>query len=116
MLEEWPDLASRPRNRPARPPVPPAEAPPEERGKGLWLGRWVMALAIVAFLVVYLVQLQRGSSLLYAVLFAGGAMAVTGAAGIAIRHLLLRAAAEERADAILQQVEELTASEEGEDA
>jgi hypothetical protein len=73
-----------------------------------------MALAIIAFLVVYLAQLQRGSSLLYAVLFAGGAMAVAGGAGLALRQLLLQAAAIERADAILQQIEE-RAGDNGED-
>jgi hypothetical protein len=65
-----------------------------------------MSLAIVAFLVVYLAQISRGSSLLYAVLFAGAAMGVTGVVGLAIRQMLLHAAASGRAVAIVQQVEE----------
>ncbi len=81
----------------------PAEQP---AGKGIWLGRWVMALAILAFLVVYLAQISRGSSLLYAVLFAAGAMIAAGGVGMALRQMLLHTASTERAGSILQQMQE----------
>ena len=105
---------ARNRNRPPASPEPAAEPPGERPRKGRWLGRWVMALAIVAFLVVYVAQIARGSDLLYAVLFAGGAMAVAGGVGLALRQMLLLTAASERADDIVQQVEARGQETEGE--
>lgn len=81
---------------------------PKRKGKGLWLGRWVMSLAILAFLVVYLAQISRGSSLLFAIIFAGGAMMVAGGAGMAVRQMLLHTASTERAGDILQQMQEVS--------
>lgn len=79
----------------------------ERRSPGNWLGRWVLMLAIVAFLVVYAVQLWQGAGLLYTIVVATGAMGIVGIVGMAVRQMLLRTASQDRATGILTQMERL---------
>lgn len=80
---------------------------------GNWLGRWVIMLAIVAFLIVYAIQIWRGTGLTFAVLVSTAAMGVVGIVGMIARQLLLRAASQDRATSILEQMRQL--SENGDD-
>lgn len=73
---------------------------------GNWLGRWVMMLAITAFLIVYVAQLWRGAGFTYTVLVASGAMGIAGIGGMIVRRMLLQTAAQDRAEDILQQMRE----------
>ena len=72
-----------------------------------WLGRWVLVAAILAFLVVYVAQLYRGSSLFYTILISTAAMGVVGVGGMVARQIILRAASNDRAAGILDQMREV---------
>lgn len=81
----------------------------EERSTpGNWLGRWVLIVSILAFLVVYVSQLAQGSGLLFAILLSAGAMGVVGFGGMLVRRILLRTASSERAARILEQMRDMT--------
>lgn len=84
----------------------------EQASASNWLGRWVLMLAIVAFLVVYVAQLWRGAGIVFTVLIAAAAMGVVGIGGMVVRQMLLRTASQERAADILDQMERLREAEE----
>jgi hypothetical protein len=97
-------LAANPANR--RPPAngaPPPELEQRPAGRRLWLGRWVIIVSIIAFLGVYVAQLAAGSGMFFTVLVSAAAMGIVGVGATAIRQMILHAAAQERADDILQQ-------------
>jgi hypothetical protein len=79
----------------------------DQKSPGNWLGRWVLMLAIVAFLVVYVIQLWRGTGLFFTILLATAAMAAVGAGGMAVRQMVLRTASQDRAASILAQMQRL---------
>ena len=80
----------------------------EEKSAGNWLGRWVLIIAIFAFLAVYMGQLWQGAGLMFAILISTAAMGVVGAGGLALRQMLLRTASQDRAANILSQMREHT--------
>ena len=85
-------------------------APQADGGKSSstnWLGRWVLMAAILAFLVVYVAQLYRGSSLFYTILISTAAMGVVGVGGMVARQIILRAASTDRAAGILDQMRQV---------
>jgi hypothetical protein len=97
-------LASNSANR--RPPgngSSPAEPDDRPAGKRLWLGRWVIVLAIFAFLGVYTAQLAAGSGMLFTVLISTAAMGVVGLASLGVRQMILYSAERERAEDVLNQ-------------
>lgn len=86
----------------------------EGQSSGNWLGRWVMMLAIIAFLIVYVAQLWRGTGLVFTVLISTAAMGVVAVGGMIVRQMLLRTASRERAEGILEQMHELRRERDGE--
>lgn len=83
------------------------EADGKRSSSSNWLGRWVLIAAILAFLIVYVAQLYRGSSLFYTILISTAAMGVVGVGGIAARQIILRAASNDRAEDILDQMRQV---------
>jgi len=86
------------------------EVDEEQPTAGNWLGRWVLMLAIVAFLIVYVAQLWRGTGMMFTILISTAAMGVVGAGGMAVRQMLLRTASRDRAAGILDQMQQMSAN------